>query len=194
MRHGWTRPLANDALDSAFCSPYALDELVGMGQFLVANTRRGRPSGAPFSWVTRCPGEAKTKSGLASIFRRADWFHTRLAASPYPGPSSSAWFSVSGSCCAGSSSVRNLRWPTTIISSGVDRNNRGNCDGRGCAPASLHQRRLGLCLVAAPWLFAGATGIAATNSVRVGLLLVGISMPRGTRSTEHYGGRDRYVV
>lgn len=51
-----------------------------------------------------------------------------------------------------------------------------------------------LWLIAAPWLLLGADGVANANSVIIGLLVIGLSLPRGTRSTEHYGGWDRYVV
>ncbi len=52
----------------------------------------------------------------------------------------------------------------------------------------------GLWLVAAPWLLAGAGIAAAWNDVVCGLVIAGLSLPRGRRSAEHYGAWDRYVV
>lgn len=53
---------------------------------------------------------------------------------------------------------------------------------------------LGLWLITAPWLLAGATAGAAWNDIVIGLLMVAVSLPRGPRSAEHYGAWDRYVV
>ncbi|KUM25599.1 hypothetical protein AU467_25875 [Mesorhizobium loti] len=52
----------------------------------------------------------------------------------------------------------------------------------------------GLGLIAAPWMLDGATGAAILNDAAAGLLVVGLSLPRGRRSQEHYGSWDRYVV
>ena len=52
----------------------------------------------------------------------------------------------------------------------------------------------GIWLIAAPWLLTGASTLAAVNGVLAGLLLIGLSLPRGTRSAEHYGGWDRFVA
>lgn len=52
----------------------------------------------------------------------------------------------------------------------------------------------GVWLVAAPWLLSGAGTAVAWNDVVCGLLVAGLSLPRGRRSTEHYGAWDRFVV
>ena len=52
----------------------------------------------------------------------------------------------------------------------------------------------GLWLIGAPWFLAGAGLIATIGSIVVGLLLIGLSLPRGIRSKEHYGGWDRWIV
>jgi SPW repeat-containing protein len=51
----------------------------------------------------------------------------------------------------------------------------------------------GLWLIAAPWLMASGTADAAWNDTVVGLLAIGLNLPRGRRSAEHYGAWDRYV-
>jgi hypothetical protein len=51
----------------------------------------------------------------------------------------------------------------------------------------------GAWLIAAPWLLAGETLGAAAASVIAGLVLVGLSLPRGPRTSEHHGAWDKYV-
>nr|MBA3625665.1 SPW repeat protein [Methylibium sp.] len=53
---------------------------------------------------------------------------------------------------------------------------------------------LGLWLIAAPWVLGGASALAAGASVAIGLAVVALSLPRGTRSAEHYGSWDRFVL
>jgi hypothetical protein len=49
----------------------------------------------------------------------------------------------------------------------------------------------GLWLIASFWLLAGGGTLATAHRVIVGLALIALSLPRGTRSQEHYGGWDR---
>jgi hypothetical protein len=53
---------------------------------------------------------------------------------------------------------------------------------------------LGAWIVVSPFLLEGGTLAGTIGDVVVGLALVGLSLPRGTRSTEHYGGWDRAIV
>jgi nucleoside-diphosphate-sugar epimerase/uncharacterized membrane protein len=53
---------------------------------------------------------------------------------------------------------------------------------------------LGAWIAASPFLLDGATGLGTAGCVAAGLLLIGLSLPRGTRSKEHYGGWDRVIV
>jgi nucleoside-diphosphate-sugar epimerase/uncharacterized membrane protein len=53
---------------------------------------------------------------------------------------------------------------------------------------------LGLWLALSPFLLEGGATQGAVADVMFGLALVGLSLPRGTRSKEHYGGWDRFVV
>jgi hypothetical protein len=46
---------------------------------------------------------------------------------------------------------------------------------------------IGLWLIGAPWLLTGGMSAATWNDVVAGLLVVCLSLPRGSRSTEHYG-------
>ena len=53
---------------------------------------------------------------------------------------------------------------------------------------------LGVWLIAAPWFISGAGSIAAWASGAVGIAVILLSLPRGTRSDEHYGNWDRYIL
>ena len=52
----------------------------------------------------------------------------------------------------------------------------------------------GAWLVAAPFLLTGVGHLGAIVSVVVGIALVGLSLPRGKRSPEHYASWDKYVI
>ena len=53
---------------------------------------------------------------------------------------------------------------------------------------------LGLWLIAAPWLVAGATTFGTLLSIGGGILLVLFALPQGTRSAERFGGWERQPV
>lgn len=53
---------------------------------------------------------------------------------------------------------------------------------------------LGLWLIASPWLLADVRLNVAWHVVIAGLLVIGLSLPRGRRSQQHYGSWDRFVV
>ena len=61
-------------------------------------------------------------------------------------------------------------------------------------PVRFMNALLGACIVASPFLLDGGTGAATMANVVIGLALVGLSLPRGARSDEHYGGWDRAIV
>lgn len=53
---------------------------------------------------------------------------------------------------------------------------------------------LGAWIAASPFLLEGGTAAGTISGVIIGLALVLLSLPRGTRSKEHYGGWDRAIV
>ena len=53
---------------------------------------------------------------------------------------------------------------------------------------------LGAWIAASPFLLDGAGSAGSVAAVIIGLALIGLSLPRGTRSDEHYGGWDRAIV
>ena len=53
---------------------------------------------------------------------------------------------------------------------------------------------LGAWIAASPFLLEGGTLAGTVGDVSIGLALIGLSLPRGKRSDEHYGGWDRLIV
>ena len=53
---------------------------------------------------------------------------------------------------------------------------------------------LGLWVAASPFLLNGGTTVALIADLVAGLALAGLSLPRGARSREHYGGWDQYIL
>ncbi|RVG88223.1 NAD-dependent epimerase/dehydratase family protein [Sinorhizobium meliloti] len=53
---------------------------------------------------------------------------------------------------------------------------------------------LGAWVAASPFLLAGGSTVATFANLAIGLALIALSLPRGTRSEEHYGGWDRAIV
>lgn len=53
---------------------------------------------------------------------------------------------------------------------------------------------LGAWVVASPFLLDGGSPTATIANVAIGLALIGLGLPRGKRSDEHYGGWDRAIV
>ncbi|NMJ41441.1 NAD-dependent epimerase/dehydratase family protein [Roseomonas sp. JC162] len=61
-------------------------------------------------------------------------------------------------------------------------------------PLRFANAALGAWVAAAPFLLDGGAPEATAAGVVMGLALVGLSLPRGRRSDEHYGGWDRAIV
>jgi nucleoside-diphosphate-sugar epimerase/uncharacterized membrane protein len=53
---------------------------------------------------------------------------------------------------------------------------------------------LGLWVAASPFLLDGGTTVASVADLVAGLSLAALSLPRGARSQEHYGGWDQYIL
>ena len=53
---------------------------------------------------------------------------------------------------------------------------------------------LGAWVLVSPFLLAGGTVVGTAAHVAAGVALIGLSLPRGQRSHEHYGGWDRMIV
>jgi len=61
-------------------------------------------------------------------------------------------------------------------------------------PVRLLNVAFGAWIAFSPFLLEGAFGAGIVGYVIAGLVLIGLSLPRGRRSQEHYGGWDRGIV
>jgi len=182
------------ALAMLIMIPYALDELVAMGQFLVLNTRRGRPFWRSFFMGDALPGSGKDKrlgfdvpwGELATSAARGVTLSWPLVASAALG----LWLMFSRLVLrteppmADSDHLLGALVITVAVTAMAE----------VARPLRFVNVAFGLWLIAAPWLLGGSSAIASVLSVIAGILLIGLSLPRGARSGEHYDGWDRYIV
>lgn len=167
--------------------PYTLDELVAMGQFLGQAHRRGEPvlrlffvgGASPGSQRDRRPGfDSALSDAMASALRGVQWpwtlvacvgvgialMFTRLLFGTIPPLADSdhliGALVIVVAVAALAEVARLLRW----INVGF-----------------------GAWLVIAPWVLSGGNSAAAAFGAVAGLALIGLSLPRGWRSREHYG-------
>lgn len=66
--------------------------------------------------------------------------------------------------------------------------------GEVVRPLRFFNAGLGAWVAASPFLLAGGTTIGIIADLVIGLALIALSLPRGTRSKEHYGGWDRAII
>jgi nucleoside-diphosphate-sugar epimerase len=174
--------------------PFALDELVAMGQFLVWNTRRGRPFWRAFFRGDALPGGSKDPhagldagpaKALASAARGVSLPWT-LVASVLVG----AWlmftrliFGTRPPLADSDHLVGALVVTTAVIAM-----------AEVARPLRFINVAFGLWLIAAPWLRPGGSLPAALAGVVAGLILIGLSLPRGLRNREHYASWDRLIL
>lgn len=175
--------------------PLALDEVIAMGQYVVRSLEAGEPflrtflMGGPDP-AARADERPAFETPLKTQVAAAAWGVTvpwQLAAASVLG----AWlmftplvFGTTGAMADSDHIVGGLVITVAIIAM-----------AEVARPLRFVNVGFGLWLVAAPWLLSGVpSGLATVNSVIAGLALVALSLPRGRRSAEHYGGWDRFVV
>jgi uncharacterized membrane protein len=175
--------------------PLTLDEVIAMGQYMRRSVREGRPfwptffRGGPEPGGTDDQKDPGFASPLASQFAAATrgvTFSWTLVASSIAG----AWLMLSrlifdtGPAIANSNHLVGAMIITISVCALAE----------VARPLRFLNLPFGLWSVATPWFLGGATTGAVLNDVTVGLLVMGLSLPRGRRSVEHYGAWDRYVV
>jgi nucleoside-diphosphate-sugar epimerase/uncharacterized membrane protein len=189
----WSTPALIAALAMLVMIPFALDEVIAMGQFLYWARRQGKPlvrtffkgdavdrgeedksdalsSPAAF-WADTTRGITLPWTLQASIGIGAFLMLTRLV------------FGTSGSMANSDHVVGALTITVAIIAT-----------AEVARPLRFINALFGAWLVAAPWFLSGANATASWVSVALGLALVAVSLPRGKRTREHYASWDRYVV
>ena len=182
------------ALAMVVMIPYSLDELVAMGQFLVQGHREGQPFWRIFFQGGAIAGAAKDdKPGfgasgpeMAASAARGVTVPWTLLASTVLGVwlmLTRAVFGTEPPMADTDHLVGALVVTVAVIAM-----------AEVARPLRFVNVLFGAWLIAAPWLLGGESTVASWASVIVGFALIGLSLPRGKRSDEHYGSWDRYVV
>ncbi len=182
------------ALAMLIMIPYSLDELVAMGQFLVQGHGRGEPfwrtffmGGAdPNGGHDHKPGFEAPLSAVVASAARGVTVPWTLVASAILGiwlMFSRLIFGTVPPMADSDHLVGALIITVAVIAMAEV--------GRALRFVNA---LLGLWLIAAPWLVSGAGTVATWASVMVGVAVILLSLSRGSRSDEHYGSWDRYIV
>lgn len=182
------------ALAMLIMIPFALDELVAMGQFLRYSHRAGKPFWRSFFHGGAMPGATESqREGLGAGLRKQSAHAAWGANVPWTLLASSLlglWlmftrltFGTEGAMADSDHVVGALVVTIAVMAM-----------AEVARPLRYLNVAFGLWLIVAPWLLGGATTMANWAGVAVGIALIFLSMPRGKRSEEHYGSWDRYVV
>ncbi len=174
--------------------PYTLDELVAMGQFLAQSVRRGEPF-----WRTFFRGGAQPDGG------RDD--HPDFGAPLFDAARSAArGVTIPWTLVASAGLGVWLMFSRLVFGTEPPLANSDHLVGalivtvaviamaEVARPLRFLNVVFGAWLIAAPWMLGGAATLAAWAGVVVGLAIMALSLPRCTRSKEHYGSWDRFVV
>ena len=181
------------ALAMLIMIPFALDELVAMGQFLVCGRRAGKPLWRMFLMGGALEGGKEDKevelaaprATLAAMMRGVTVPWT-LVASAVLG----LWLMFTRvtlgtvTPLAHSDHLVGALVTTVAIIAMAE----------VARPVRFINVLFGAWLMVAPWLLSGASWTAAAASLGVGLALILLSLPRGVRSRDHYASWDRFVV
>lgn len=189
----WSTPALVAALAMLVMIPFALDEVIAMGQYLWWVHCTGGPVWRTFfKGGAVDKGSTDTSDALASPV--AFWQDTvRGITLPWTLVASIAvgallmltrlLFGAQGSMANSDHVVGALAITIAIIAT-----------AEVARPVRFLNVLLGAWLLFAPWLLDGASGVGTAASVVLGLALIGLSLPRGPRSKEHYASWDRFVV
>jgi nucleoside-diphosphate-sugar epimerase/uncharacterized membrane protein len=181
------------ALAMLIMIPFALDELVAMGQFLVWSRRAGESLLRMFFMGGTLKGGREDKNvDLGSLRSTIDAMLQGVTL-PRPLVASTVlgiWLMLTrlifGTLPPMANSdhlVGALVITTAVIAT-----------AEVARPVRFVNVLFGAWLIIAAWFLDGASPIAQWSNVAVGVALIALSLPRGTRSQHHYAGWDRLVV
>ncbi|GAA0755923.1 NAD-dependent epimerase/dehydratase family protein [Actinomadura yumaensis] len=174
--------------------PYSLDELVAMGQFMVLNTRRGRPFWRAFFRGDALPGGTIDRragfgdgvpAAAASALRgvNAPWTLVVCAALGVWLMFSRLAVGTEAPLADSDHLIGALIVTTSVIAM-----------AEVARPLRLLNIVLATWLVLSPWIMEQSGLISTISVVLTGLAVMVLSLPRGRRSKEHYGAWDRFIV
>lgn len=189
----WSTPALIAGLAMLIMIPFAVDEVIAMGQYLRWSKREGKPLIRTFFKGGAAPGGDVDASDVMSS-PGALWKDTvrgvtlpwTLAASVGIGALlmlTRLLLGTGGSMANSDHVVGALVITVAIIAT-----------AEVARAVRFVNVGFGAWLLAAPFLLEGAGTTAAIVSPILGLALIGLSLPRGRRSDEHYAGWDRLVV
>ena len=189
----WSTPALIAGLAMLVMIPFALDEVIAMGQFLVWARCQGKPLLATFLHGDAVEkGRVDNADALASP--AAFWKDTtrgitlpwQLAASMALGASlmlTRLTFGTTGALAASDHVAGALVITISIIATAEV--------ARGLRFLNIVA---GLWIAAAPIFLNGAGSNATLNGIAVGIALIALNLRRGKRSSDHYAAWDRYIV
>ncbi|HEY3077744.1 MAG TPA: vitamin K epoxide reductase family protein [Burkholderiales bacterium] len=173
--------------------PFALDELVAMGQFLRQSHRAGRPMWRMFFMGGAVEGSKEDQETDLGSFGTALKQAVRGVTLPWPLVATTllgVWlmftrlaFGTEAPMANSDHLVGSLIVTISIIAT-----------AEVARPLRFLNVPAGLWLIAAPWMLEGSSMTANIASAIVGLAIVALSLPRGVRSHHHYGRWDKLVV
>lgn len=189
----WSTPALIAGLAMLVMIPFALDEVIAMGQYLWWAHCRSEPllrvffkggavdggkedsedalSSLPAFWRDTCRGITLPWTLAVSMAIGALLMFTRLL------------FDTTGAMANSDHLVGALVITVAVIAT-----------AEVARALRFINVVFGAWLVLAPWILNGASGTAAAASVVLGLALAAFSLPRGRRTAEHYASWDRYVL
>ena len=189
----WSTPALIAALAMLIMIPFALDEVIAMGQFVYWSHCRGKPLIRTFfkgdavgkgeeytddalespsaAWAEAKQGMTLPWTLTASVAVGAFLMLTRLT------------FGTEGAMANSDHLMGALTITVAIIAT-----------AEVARALRLVNIGFGVWLIAAPFVLEGASDVATIGSVLLGLALIALSLPRGRLSGEHYAGWDRFVV
>jgi nucleoside-diphosphate-sugar epimerase/uncharacterized membrane protein len=182
------------ALAMLIMIPFTLDELVAMGQYLAQAHRRGERLLRVFFQGGASPGSGKDQNaGFDTSLTQMLWSAARGVNVPWTLLASAAlgvWLMCTRLIFASQPPMANSDHLVGALIVTVAVMAMAEV-GRALRFINV---AFGLWLIAAPWLLSGASPIASWAGVVVGVAVIALSLPRGRRSREHYGGWDCYIV
>lgn len=174
--------------------PYSLDELVATGQFLVLVHRRKRPFWRAFFMGDALPGSGKDPhpdlGNPAGVSLLSAAGGVTIPWSLVASASLGVWlmfsrlvFGTAPPTADSDHLVGALIVTVAVIAM-----------AEVARPLRFINIAFGVWLIIAPWVLVGENLSAVISSVLAGIVLIGLSLPRGKRSREHYGSWDRFIV
>lgn len=189
----WSTPALIAGLAMVIMIPFALDEVIAMGQYLFWAHRRGQSVVRVFFRGGAIEGGKEDESDNLSS-PSAFWKDTcRGITLPWTLALSMAIgvflmftrvvFDTTGAMANSDHVVGALVVTVAIIAT-----------AEVARVLRFVNVAFGAWLVVAPWVLEGDSTAAAVTSVVLGLALATLSLPRGRRTAEHYASWDRFVV